>query len=72
MVKGHEKVAQAAREALTEKQDEILGDIHNQAAEIQRNVVLCLSNNRLGATWIRNLNDHVDRLTMLMERLGRS
>lgn len=54
---------------MNDKRAEILSDIHHQAAEIQRMVVLCLVNDRIGREWLLKIRHAHDRLVLLMEGL---
>lgn len=55
---------------LKEKEDETLGDIHHQAAEIQRMTVLMLSNQKIGREWLLRMKHAHERLDLLIGRIN--
>lgn len=55
---------------LSEKSDETLGDIHHQAAEIQRMVVLMLSNQKIGREWLLRMKHAHERMDLLIGRIN--
>lgn len=54
---------------MKEKQEEAVSQIHHSALEVARLAHLCMTNQRVGLEWLRNIKHANERIAAMIERL---